>query len=151
MNAWGHTYGVNLTGKPRDLAFACYQYKVNAGDCQGHAYMQKLWKWKWVGRMWNWGCRRDHHGNAEVSLFHQDNAPRDKYDAEYIGSSVLNVLFIFDPPNKEWAFSVWYRNGKSSFVLYHACQAIQSFGGAMSRSLDKPIGEKDYVTAWRQK
>ena len=35
--------------------------------------------------MWNWGCRRGHHGNAEVSLFHQDNAPRDKYDAEYIG------------------------------------------------------------------
>ena len=30
--------GVNLTGKPRDLAFACYQYKVNAEDCQGHAY-----------------------------------------------------------------------------------------------------------------
>ena len=38
MNAWGHTYGVDLTGKPRDLAFACYQYKVNVGDCQGHAY-----------------------------------------------------------------------------------------------------------------
>lgn len=35
------------------------------------------------------------------SLFHQDNAPRDKYDAEYIGSSVLNVLFIFDPPDKK--------------------------------------------------
>ena len=30
--------GVDLTGEPRDLAFACYQYKVNAGDCQGHAY-----------------------------------------------------------------------------------------------------------------
>ena len=30
--------GVDLTGKPRDLAFACYQYKVNAEDCQGHAY-----------------------------------------------------------------------------------------------------------------
>lgn len=30
-------------------------------------------------------CRRNHHGHAEVSLFHQDNAPRDKYDAEYIG------------------------------------------------------------------
>lgn len=30
-------------------------------------------------------CRRDHHGNAEVGLFHQDNAQRDKYDAEYIG------------------------------------------------------------------
>ena len=30
--------GVDLTGKPRDLAFACYQYKVNVGDCQGHAY-----------------------------------------------------------------------------------------------------------------
>ena len=29
---------MNLTGKPRDLAFACYQYKVNAEDCQGHAY-----------------------------------------------------------------------------------------------------------------
>ena len=26
--------GVDLTGKPRDLAFACYQYKVKAGDCQ---------------------------------------------------------------------------------------------------------------------
>ena len=46
-------------------------------------------------------CRRNHHGHAEVSLFHQDNAPRDKYDAEYIGSSVLNVLFIFDPPDKK--------------------------------------------------
>ena len=34
--------GVDLTGKLRDSAFACYQYKVNAGDCQGHAYMQKL-------------------------------------------------------------------------------------------------------------
>ena len=30
-------------------------------------------------------CRRNHHGYAEVGLFHQDNAPRDKYDAEYIG------------------------------------------------------------------
>ena len=30
--------GVDPTGKPRDLAFACYQYKVNAEDCQGHAY-----------------------------------------------------------------------------------------------------------------
>ena len=29
---------MNLTGKPRDLAFACYQYKVNVRDCQGHAY-----------------------------------------------------------------------------------------------------------------
>ena len=27
--------GVDLTGKPRDLVFACYQYKVNAVDCQG--------------------------------------------------------------------------------------------------------------------
>ena len=27
--------GVDLTGKPRDLAFACYQYKVNAEVCQG--------------------------------------------------------------------------------------------------------------------
>ena len=32
--------GVDLTGKPRDLAFACYQYKVNAEDCQGKAYIQ---------------------------------------------------------------------------------------------------------------
>ena len=29
--------GVDLTGKPRDLAFACYQYKVNAEVCQGKA------------------------------------------------------------------------------------------------------------------
>ena len=29
---------MDLTGKPRDSAFACYQYKVNVGDCQGHAY-----------------------------------------------------------------------------------------------------------------
>ena len=30
-------------------------------------------------------CRRYHHGNAEVGLFHQDNSPCNKYDAEYIG------------------------------------------------------------------
>ena len=43
-------------------------------------------------------CRRDHHGNAEVSLFHQDNAPRDKYDAEYIDKLRAEC---FDPPNKK--------------------------------------------------
>ena len=26
--------GVDLTGKPRDLALAYYQYKVSDGDCQ---------------------------------------------------------------------------------------------------------------------
>ena len=29
---------MDLTGKLQDSAFACYQYKVNAGDCQGRAY-----------------------------------------------------------------------------------------------------------------
>ena len=33
--------GVDLTGKPRDLAFACYQYKAGAEDCQGKAYSAK--------------------------------------------------------------------------------------------------------------
>lgn len=43
-------------------------------------------------------CRRDHQGNAEVGLFHQDNAPRDKYDAEYIDKLRAEC---FDPPNKK--------------------------------------------------
>ena len=43
-------------------------------------------------------CRRDHHGNAEVGLSHQDNAPRDKYDAEYIDKLRAEC---FDPPNKK--------------------------------------------------
>ena len=33
--------GVDLTGKPRDLAFACYQYKAGAEECQGKAYSAK--------------------------------------------------------------------------------------------------------------
>lgn len=33
--------GVDLTGKPRDLALACYQYKAGAEDCQGKAYSAK--------------------------------------------------------------------------------------------------------------
>ena len=33
--------GVDLTGKPRDSAFACYQYKAGAEDCQGKAYSAK--------------------------------------------------------------------------------------------------------------
>jgi len=33
--------GVDLTGKLRDLAFACYQYKAGAGDCQDNAYSAK--------------------------------------------------------------------------------------------------------------
>lgn len=40
MNAWGHTYGVNLTGKSRDLAFACYQYKVNAQKRQDTNFLE---------------------------------------------------------------------------------------------------------------
>ena len=43
-------------------------------------------------------CRRNHQGNAEVGLFHQDNAPCDKYDAEYIDKLRAEC---FDPPNKK--------------------------------------------------
>ena len=40
MNAWGHTYGVNLTGKLRDSAFACYQYTVNAQKRQDTNFLE---------------------------------------------------------------------------------------------------------------
>ena len=46
-------------------------------------------------------CRRNHHGNAEVGLFHQDNAPCNKYDVKYISKFRTECsLHSFDPSNK---------------------------------------------------
>ena len=72
MNAWGHTYGVDLTGKPRDLAFAYHHYRTNWKGCQGAMnpcgrsvtitlelvqYRQKDWQQRFLHGYWRRGNR----------------------------------------------------------------------------------------------
>ena len=61
--------GVDLTGKPRDLAFACYQYKAGAEDCQGKAYSAKSGDAVRGASLVVWAVRDGQDAAAEIDRY----------------------------------------------------------------------------------